>query len=295
VKGRALSELITAGEPLERLLEVFMKVCDGVAFAHSRGVIHRDLKPDNIMVGEFSEVQVMGWGIAKALGDDSESTHLGFGPSPTQPVLTMAGQAMGTPHFMPPEQARGDTDIDTRADIYALGAILYQILSGQRPVQGRSLPEILLAVLHNKIEAPSQRAPDSGVPADLESACMKALAGDREQRYETVLELKAEVSAFVDGRTLVAAQYTAAERMAKWYGRNRTFARMALLAVSVAIVGAGALALQRTQAQAQAKAQTAVLAERQLGEAQQLMSSGQWLRAQDSFVSAKKGFEALGQ
>lgn len=293
VNGRALSELIQQGQlPLARLLEIFIKVCDAVAFAHDRGVIHRDLKPDNVMVGEFGEVQVMDWGIAKTLSPEPGAGRE-FVRAPSQDLLpsplTQVGHAMGTPHFMPPEQARGDADLDHRADIYALGGILYQILTRLRPVQGRSLPELLLAVMHNQVQAPSLRAPDRSIPKDLESVCLKALSGRREDRYASVPALAQEISAYLAGHTVASAQYSRAERLAKWYGRNRTFARMAMATLLVACIGAGAFLVQRVQT----RAQTQALAERLLGEAHEKLGSGAWLEAQHAFREAKAKFEAL--
>ena len=156
--------------PLSRLLNIFLKACDAVAFAHSKGVVHRDLKPENIMVGDFGEVLVMDWGLAKILpvADDTPQSAQ-RGPSVTAAdqtvkmlkrgqhevssvrtdevgtaLKTLDGTIMGTPAYMAPEQARGQTEaIDSRTDIYALGAILYSILSLHPPIEGNDLHEIL--------------------------------------------------------------------------------------------------------------------------------------------------------
>ena len=130
--------------PLPALLTIFQKVCDALAFAHSKGVIHRDLKPENIMLDDFGVVLVMDWGLAKVLGSASHTTLCRVRPwfrherMDGSGSVTMAGSIMGTPQYMAPEQARGDVEtLDQRADIYALGAILYHILALRPSVLGR--------------------------------------------------------------------------------------------------------------------------------------------------------------
>jgi serine/threonine protein kinase len=142
-------------EELRRLTRIFEQVCQAVAYAHSQGVIHRDLKPDNIMVAAFGEIQVMDWGLAKRLRAPATATT-GQGAAPLAPETTSsdggafgeadrtrAGAVMGTFAYMPPEQARGDTElVDARSDVFALGAILYQILTGRPPYLGRTAQEV---------------------------------------------------------------------------------------------------------------------------------------------------------
>lgn len=159
---------------LSTLLTVFLKVCDAVAFAHSRGVIHRDLKPDNIMVGDYGEVLVLDWGLAKVArspehgargeadagqpGDPGSSGgpgRTGWGPGEA-PALTLEGEILGTPAYMAPEQARGDIgSIDARTDVYALGAILYAVLALRAPVAGDTVEEVLRKVTSGKIIPPA--------------------------------------------------------------------------------------------------------------------------------------------
>jgi serine/threonine protein kinase len=142
-------------EELRRLTRIFEQVCQAVAYAHSQGVIHRDLKPANIMVAAFGEIQVMDWGLAKRLREPATAptgqgeASLGPGPVPSdggtfeEAELTRPGAVLGTFAYMPPEQARGETEvIDARADVFALGAILYQILTGRPPYLGRTAREV---------------------------------------------------------------------------------------------------------------------------------------------------------
>ncbi len=156
--------------PLNVLLTVFLKVCDAVAFAHSRGVLHRDLKPDNVMVGEYGEVLVLDWGLAKVVGSAEHGAGGGEEgaaehgpptpdvrpPATDRPVLTLEGQILGTPAYMAPEQARGEiAALDARTDIYSLGAILYALLVLRPPVQGRTLWEVLENVVQGRVTPPA--------------------------------------------------------------------------------------------------------------------------------------------
>src|SRR5262245_13723505 len=139
VRGRTLAELLqersSPADGLPRLLQVFEQVCQTVAYAHSRGILHRDLKPDNIMVGAFGEVQVMDWGLAKVLDRPGEEGTVH--PASDVRLQTQAGTVAGTPAYMAPEQARGEVgQLDARADVFGLGAILCAILTGRPPFLG---------------------------------------------------------------------------------------------------------------------------------------------------------------
>ncbi|MBI4616076.1 MAG: tetratricopeptide repeat protein [Planctomycetes bacterium] len=221
---------------LVRLLEVFLKVCDAVAFAHSRGVIHRDLKPANIMVGEFGEVLVMDWGLAKTLGQpdpaaDAVTPNLAGAEvarrargreAGEEPVRTLDGAILGTPSYMPPEQARGETSaLDERSDIYSLGAILYEILALAPAFAGKSSWAILEKVMAGELVPPSARSPGRDLPRDLEAAVMKAMAPAQNDRYESAGALKADIEAYLAGRTLAAADYSPLQVLAKWAKRNK--------------------------------------------------------------------------
>ena len=242
--------------PLSRLLTVFQKVCDGIAYAHSRRVVHRDLKPDNVMVGEFGEVLVLDWGLAKVLPEpgqaDTEETGGEFsGPLPggggADAMATMAGQVKGTPNYMAPEQAEGRvSDIDTRSDIYALGGILYCILTTQPPITGSSLDEILTKVTEGSITPPSvyndlpvenpagkvaPHCPDGVIPSALSAVAMKCMTRDPLERYQTVEELQADIAAYQGGYATRAQDANIFTLLGLMLQRNKKEAFMALAAV----------------------------------------------------------------
>jgi serine/threonine protein kinase/WD40 repeat protein len=224
VRGRTLKAIITAVRDgaeiwtLERLLEVFRKTCDAVAFAHARGVIHRDLKPENIMVGEFGEVLVMDWGLAGQIKTVVEypatkvrGTSGATGENRPQAIdsaveLTLEGEVVGTPQYMSPEQACARTDLDERSDVYALGGILHSILTLRPPVKKGEIDEMLESVRTGRIEPFDSRPPSPQpsrapwrIPAPLAAVVRKAMALDREDRFQAVSELADDVDAHLAG------------------------------------------------------------------------------------------------
>ncbi len=187
-------------------LQIFIKVCEAVSFAHSRGVIHRDLKPSNIMVGEYGQVYVMDWGIARLMPDlpiTEKSSH-------HKSIVTVSrsenkdidspGTIVGTPRYMAPEQVQGDHErIDHRADIFALGGTLYQILTGYAPYTEQNYFSLLVQVQNCEVMRPSERPGCERLPPELERITLKALAADPEDRYPTVVELQKDVERFLRG------------------------------------------------------------------------------------------------
>lgn len=182
-----------------RLLGAFQQVCMGIAYAHSRGVVHRDLKPSNIMFGTFGEVMVMDWGLAKILKRDAEGRVRSHREEMSS-WATRHGEVIGTPGYMPPELALGQLDdVDGRADVYSLGAILYEILTLRPPYTGREARAVLRKMLRERVVPPRERAPKRNIPPELEEVCMRCLAKDIEQRYDDVLELHATIARFLEG------------------------------------------------------------------------------------------------
>ncbi len=173
---------------LDRLLQVFIEVCQGVIYAHDRQVIHCDLKPNNILIGHYGEVLLVDWGLAFVMGDAGAQQ-------------ARAQFWSGTPSFMAPEQVIGDvSQYDHRTDVWALGGILYAMLSLGRPFVGKTKHETLDAVLTADIMAPSRRNPQRKIPDGLERICMKALSKKKEDRFQSVAELMAEVENHLAGR-----------------------------------------------------------------------------------------------
>jgi PAS domain S-box-containing protein len=172
------------------LLQAFVMVCNTVGFAHSRGVIHRDLKGQNVILGDFGEVVVLDWGVAKLMErrDNPEAGPDTPGTDSDDASLTRPGQALGTPACMAPEQASGRFDrIDHRTDIYGLGAILYEVLTGQPPFSGSSAREVLRKVQEEHPAPPRHICPE--VPPGLERVCLRALAKNPEDRYAATKEM----------------------------------------------------------------------------------------------------------
>ena len=212
VEGEDLESLIElAGrhrlEPprLSELLGIFLKVCEAVAFAHSRGVVHCDLKPANVMVGEFGQVYVMDWGVARRrdLGAPGRAGVPSNGTDLQEPLSDDAlgedAPIVGSPAYMSPEQARGRWDlVDERSDIFLLGGTLYHILTGQAPYQGALLLQMIRAQ-EGDVEPPEEVTDDPRLPATLAAIARRAMAADPRQRYALVDELRVDVERFLHG------------------------------------------------------------------------------------------------
>jgi PAS domain S-box-containing protein len=206
VKGRTLSEAArtyherrSAGRAdtleLPGLLNAFVTVCNTVAYAHARGVLHRDLKGQNVLLGDFGEVVVLDWGLAKVVGRpeaEAGAPSVVLDAAGADSGYTVQGQALGTPAYMAPEQAAGRLDqIERRTDVYGLGAILYEILTGVPPFSGPSTEEVLRKVREHQPTPPRERWPE--VPPALEALCLRALAKRPEDRPAAAAELAQEV------------------------------------------------------------------------------------------------------
>lgn len=238
--------------PLNNLLNVFLKVCDAVAFAHSKGVIHRDLKPENVMIGDFGEVLVMDWGLARMLTDEADELL----PKSAEeqghdlPGVTMDGAVIGTPQYMSPEQACGHVDaIDTRSDIYSLGAILYVLLTLRAPISGESVEAVLEQVRDNRIVPPAElevgplpHCPSGKIPAPVSAIVLRAMAGEPDRRYPSAEALATDIKAHQGGFATSVEEPGVLKLLTLFYRRNR-FAVSAAAISSIAILAALAVSL----------------------------------------------------
>ena len=193
---------------MTRALWVVLKVCEAMAYAHSKGIAHRDLKPENIMVGPFGETYVMDWGLAA-------------------PMRSGDVPVVGTPAYMAPELARGATELTPKADIYSLGAMLYHLVSGRMPYRGDA--EEKRTVIDRLLEGPPAplRQLAAGTPRDLTAICQKAMARDPQDRYESVQAMARDLRAFLEGHVVAAYETGVAAELRKWVVRNRLTAAAA--------------------------------------------------------------------
>ncbi len=233
---------------LRELLRRFTDVCNAIAYAHSRGVLHRDLKPGNIMLGPFGETLVVDWGLAKPVGSES-SVEAGAFDGPVRlsgeggsSSETMPGTTIGTPAFASPEQAIGDLHrLGPATDIYGLGATLYSVLTGRPPVEGRDKFEVIARVERGEIPPP--RSIDASIPVALEAICKKAMALRPEDRYESAKALAADVTRWLDDEPVSVHREPFSVRAGRWMRRHRTLVTGAAAAVVVGLVGLTALAI----------------------------------------------------
>lgn len=214
VRHRSLGNVLELSRPrtqwpLARVCALFVQVCRALAYAHARGVLHRDLKPANILLGEYGEVYVADWGVAKVSGHaELSATEI----DATLTERTEAGTIVGTIGYLSPEQARGTTDLDARTDIFALGVILYEILTGERPFAGPTATEVLNATLATTPKPP--RLHDPSCPLVLDDLCLRMLAKDREERPASAAEVATEIEAFLEGAKERARRSAEADRLA---------------------------------------------------------------------------------
>jgi serine/threonine protein kinase len=217
ISGRSLAEIIRRTRTLEQrlaLLPHIIAVADAMAYAHERRVIHRDLKPSNILIGTFGETVVVDWGLATDLDEaNSRSRSVSTAYEIAAAGLTLAGTVLGTPAYMPAEQAEGKA-VDERADVYAIGAILYHLLAAAPPYQGNSSKEVLANLV--KREPIPIEALQSGIPRELATIVRTAMARDPRDRYLTAKELAADLERFRTGQRVSTHPYSRGSLIWKW-------------------------------------------------------------------------------
>jgi serine/threonine-protein kinase len=183
LKGQSLAGLLAGGRlSLGQALRITYQLCSALGAAHAEGIVHRDLKPENVFVvpkaGE-DVAKVLDFGISKVKSAEAEEVR-----------MTRTGQLVGTPLYMSPEQARGDSEIDRRADIYALGCILYEMLTGTAPFSGNNYFQLLWKHGNERPEAPTARAPEASIPKPVEAVVLRTLEKDPDKRFDSMAELQ---------------------------------------------------------------------------------------------------------
>jgi hypothetical protein len=241
VRGKTLRDIlgdrcgteVACPHATAHLIDIYEHVCRTIAYAHDAGIMHRDLKPENIMVDDFFTVFVMDWGLSKRVpagdaGDDDV-------------MRTQEGTIKGTPAYMSPEQASGAVDsIDYRSDVFSLGIILYEILTGQLPFVGRTHTEMLEEILYH--EPPNPRTVKPCADRELAAICMKALDKDPRRRYPTAKELATDIRNYREFRTVSAVAPRIRDRLVKWARRHTVVATAVttlVLALGIAVAGFG--------------------------------------------------------
>lgn len=237
VAGRNLAELLRDGPlPAKRAASLLRTIVEAIHYAHGQGIVHRDLKPSNILIDELGEPHITDFGLAKNLKTDSD--------------LTLSGQIIGSPNFIAPEQAAGKTEsVGPHSDVYSLGAILYQMLTGRTPFGGETITETLNHVLHS--DPPAPRLLNPSVPHDLETICLKCLEKEPHQRYPTAQFLAQELGRFLRDEPITASPITGVERAWRWCRRKPALATaysLLLLFFLVILIGSPFAAYRINQA-----------------------------------------------
>lgn len=259
VEGRPLNEYARRRElTLSEKLSLFRRVCEAVGFAHHRGVIHRDLKPSNVLVGEPGDPKVLDFGVGRALDDDATLMSL----------QTDTGQVLGTLPYMSPEQVAGDVSrVDTRSDVYSLGVMLYELLSGSRPfdVGRRSLVEAARVI---QTEEPSTLGNlDRSLRGDVETIVGRSLEKDPLRRYENAAELAAEIGRFLAHEPILARPPSASYQLRKFARRHRalvTGAALVFLSLTAGLIGTTTAMLRAQEAERAAQEATVLAEERRI-------------------------------
>lgn len=267
IDGPSLAHQVADG-PLEagEAARLTRAVADGVGYAHQRGILHRDLKPANILLDAGEVPLIMDFGLAKRMDDDQG--------------LTGTGQVLGTPGFMPPEQALGNIrEIAPASDIYSLGAILYCLLTGRAPFQAASIMETLNQVIKNEPVPPRQL--NASVPEDLETICLKCLSKEKSHRYDSAEALADDLTRYLEGHSVHARPIGRLRRFGRWCRRNPVVAALSITAATSLIVGTVASTMFAIAAAERARE----------AEAHLLESQKQYARAESNFKLARSAVD----
>ena len=281
IRGETLRARIARTSSLDerlRLLRHVVDACHAVAYAHDQRIIHRDLKPSNVMVGEYGETVVVDWGLAKRRDEDDLRATPAAAPS-REPALTVAGIALGTPAYMSPEQARGElAAIDERSDVFSLGAILYELLTGRSPFEAATAEQVMAKVRAGRF--PEVRALVPKAPAELAAIAERALRPLPAERYANGEALANELSAYLAGGRVGAYRYGVWELLRKFASSHRALLSGAAIAVGALLVAATVVAVRLHQARVD-------LASSFLERGYGAERDGDWSRAAAYFAGAR--------
>ena len=270
VEGGSLAEELRAGPmPAEKSVELVTSIADAVQHSHEKGIIHRDIKPGNILLSLQGVPQVCDFGLARKLDADYS--------------LHQTGDVVGTPAYMPPEQARGEV-ADERSDVYSIGAVLYELLCGRSPFQAAHPWEILYQV--TTIDPLPLRQLNSAIPIDLETICQKCLEKNSDRRYQTAADLAADLKRYAEGKPIHARPVSALGKFSKWCLRNKVVAGLSaasLLLLSTLAIGSTVAAVQLSESN------------RKILQEQQLASEAQEKAISDRTVAIDTLYELIDQ
>ncbi|BBM87705.1 protein kinase domain-containing protein [Candidatus Uabimicrobium amorphum] len=256
VAGSSLKEFLKMTEvETSQIVDIMRKVVDAVHYAHGKGIIHRDIKPANIMISEDLQPKIMDFGLAKVVG--------------SQDNISKTGDVVGTPAYMSPEQARGDKKVNRRADVYSLGATLYQAITGRAPFEGVTYINIIQQVWNDEPIHPRSLNPEASV--ELEAIILKCLEKDPKKRYKSAAMLAKDLSNFLEHRPIIAKPPTTWTRLQKLARRHRSVFMAASAVLLSVLVGSAISVWQwRIAVEARQKAEEQkTIAEDQREKAQQ--------------------------
>ena len=286
VQGRNLASLVREHPLLPATAARYVQaIAEAIHHAHQHGVLHRDLKPSNVLIDETDQPRITDFGLAKVFNTGSD--------------ITLSGQVLGSPNFMPPEQAAGrNEDVGPQSDLYSLGAILYHLLTGRPPFAAQTVQATLAKVLQAEPLAP--RTLNEAVPRDLETICLKCLEKDPRRRYATAQDLADELGRYLRGEPILARPVSPPEKLWRWCRRNRALAAslgagvFLLVAIALGSVLAAwrigqardAEITQRQLAVARAAESREQLARLKVAEGWRVVEQGGWFEALTPFVEA---------
>jgi len=282
VKGRSLIEYVqTNGLEIRPRLELFAKVCDAVQYAHHKGVIHRDLKPDNILVDDFGEPKILDFGIARATDSDLQITTL----------RTDIGQLIGTIPYMSPEQVTGDPqELDMRSDVYSLGVVLYELMCGRLPhdLKDRSIPEAIRII--REVDPTPLSSINRVYRGDVETIVAKALAKEKTRRYQSAAELATDVRHYLNDEPIEARPASTFYQLRKFTRRNRALVGGVVVAFAALLLGTVAATWQAVVAN---RSETQAVMQAEIAEAVNDFLNQDLLAAAVPSVELGKGIDVL--